>query len=273
MKTSLDHAQALTACLMRIKTTQPLIHNITNYVVMSLNANALLAIGASPVMAHAIEEVADFAKLAQALIINIGTLDSSWVRSMQTAMEGASPKIPIIFDPVGVGATHFRTKTAQQLLTHVAPQVIRGNAAEIIALAGSSLKNSKGVDSTYQSSEAYEAAKILSAHYNCVVIVSGAQDFIISKDMTYFIDNGHAIMSKVTGMGCTATALIGAFCAIESDYFTASVYAMAAMGIAGELAAIEASGPGSFQVAFVDQLYHLSEQDLSKFLKLTQQTP
>ncbi len=259
--------------LARIRHLQPLIHNITNYVAMPLNANALLAVGASPIMAHALEEVAAITQLAQALIINIGTLDTHWLSSMHTAMRVAKEQsIPIIIDPVGAGATPFRTQAVFSLLETALPQVIRGNAAEIMALAGQPLLKSKGVDSAYQSEKAYCAGKQLAERYNCTVVISGQQDFIINAQETYRIENGVALMRQVTGMGCTATALVGAFCAVHCNYLLAATYAMAAIGIAGELALTLANGPGSFQVQFLDALYHLPATEIACRLKLKQVT-
>ncbi len=256
--------------LTRIRTVQPLIHNITNYVAMSFNANALLAIGASPIMAHAVEEMDAIVQLAQALVINIGTLDVNWLASMTQAMQAARKKsIPIIVDPVGAGASAFRTDAVLALMNNVSPDVIRGNASEIKALAGESLAESKGVDSLYASEAAYAAGKHVAERYQCTVVVSGAQDFIIHAEKTHVIENGVPLMSRVTGMGCTATALIGAFCAVESDYFLASTSAMLVMGVAGELAGLLSHGPGSFHMQFLDTLYTLKEEDITDRMKLT----
>jgi hydroxyethylthiazole kinase len=260
--------------LMQIREQQPLIHNITNYVAMSLNANALLAIGASPIMAHAPEEVTDIVQLAKALVINIGTLDRDWLSSMSLAMQTAKEKsIPIVIDPVGAGATSFRTQAVLGLLERVAPQVIRGNASEILALAGQPLGVSKGVDSVYQSETACEAAQQLAKSYGCTVVVSGQQDFIIDHDNTYIIENGVELMRYVTTMGCTATALVGAFCTVGKDYALAATYAMAVMGIAGELALLTSQGPGSFQANFLDALYRLQEAEILARLKLRLGSP
>lgn len=273
LKENHTYATQIADGLARIRQLQPLIHNITNYVAMSLTANALLAIGASPVMAHATEEVIDMVQLAQALVINIGTLDTSLLKSMRTAMQTAREKaLPIIIDPVGAGATPFRTQAVLGLLETATPQIIRGNAAEIMALAGQSLTESKGVDSLHQSNKAYRSGQQLAKHYGCTVVISGQQDFIIHPQATYRIENGVALMRQVTAMGCTATALIGAFCAVQSDYLLAAISAMAVMGIAGELAYAQAEGPGSFQAQFLDALYYLEAKDIAQHLKLTQVT-
>lgn len=258
-------------CLAEVRRLHPIIHNITNYVAMPFNANALLAIGASPIMAHAHEEITNLIKISQALVINIGTLDPYWLKSMSLAMEcAAAQSIPIIVDPVGAGATRFRTQSVLSLLNSVAPQVIRGNASEIIALVGSTDLKSKGVDSAATPEQAYPAGQELAERYGCTVVISGAQDFIINYEKTLMIENGVPSMTQVTGMGCTASALVAACCAVQSDYFVAATAAMAIMGVAGELAWPSSQGPGSFQVQFLDRLFHLQEAEFLSHLKLNQ---
>lgn len=243
-------------------------HNITNFVVMNTTANALLALGASPVMAHAEEEVEEMAALAGALVVNIGTLSAAWVESMRRAMHSAAAHgRPIVFDPVGAGATRFRTETCLRLLQEVPPAIVRGNASEIRALAGTAAAT-KGVDSTDASEAALDAARALAARYDCVVTVSGATDFIVARDGVLSVANGHPMMPRVTGLGCTATALTGAFAAVNASRRDAAAHAMAAMGIAGEIAALDSPGPGTFQVRFLDALYLLAESDIRSRLKL-----
>lgn len=253
--------------LQNLREAGPLVHNITNYVVMNNTANALLSIGASPVMAHATEEVADMAALANALVINIGTLSQSWIEAMEIAMKSAvSNGVPIIIDPVGAGATSYRTGTVKQLISANAPDIIRGNASEIGALFSADVKT-KGVDSTRQSRSAIEAAQYLAGKYNCVVVVSGEVDYIITEYETRSAYNGHPLMGRVTGMGCTASSLIGAFAGAGISAPVASLSAMRVMGIAGEMAAEKADGPGSFQVHFLDALYQLDEKVIEYRLK------
>lgn len=248
--------------LQKVRNQAPLVHNITNYVVMNNTANALLAIGASPVMAHAVEEVAEMSTLASALVINIGTLSPQWITAMELAMTAAQGKgIPIVFDPVGAGATEFRTRTCLRLLDQTAPTVIRGNASEIMALAGDCVQT-KGVDSSAAASEAENAALALAGKYACVVSVSGAVDLITDGKQTARVYNGHPLMPKVTGLGCTATALIGAFCAINNDILVATSYAMTTMGMCGELAAAQAKGPGTLQLHLIDALYNLNNEQI-----------
>jgi len=254
----------------KIRSEAPLIHNITNYVAMNTTANALLSIGASPVMAHAIEEVAEMVGIAQALVINIGTLSQPWIESMVKAARTAKEKkIPIVLDPVGAGATKFRTDTAHRLLVEASPAIIRGNASEIRALYHAE-GATKGVDSAHSSDEAVDAAKALSQQYNCVVSVSGEVDIIIENDQCIRIHNGHPMMPKVTGLGCTASALTGAFAAVNPSPIVTAAHAMAVMGIAGEIAAKKAKGPGTLQLYFLDALYQLQEAAIKKRLRIEQ---
>jgi len=254
--------------ILRIRTEAPLVHNITNYVVMNTTANALLAIGASPVMAHATEEVAEMAGLARALVINIGTLSAPWIEAMLAAGAAARTRgIPVVLDPVGCGATQFRTGTAQKLIEAVKPAVIRGNASEIRALLRAD-QVTKGVDSLHTPDEVLEDALALSRSAQCVVVVSGAVDLIVEGDRVARVANGHAMMTQVTGMGCTASALTGAFVAINAAPFLAAAHAMATMGVAGEIAAERSIGPGSLQLNFLDTLYGQQAADFARRLKL-----
>lgn len=260
-------AQTIWADVQKLRETAPLVHNITNYVVMNNTANALLAIGASPVMAHAPEEVEEMVGIASALVINIGTLSREWIAAMELAMCAAAKKgIPIVFDPVGAGATTYRTQTCLDLLQKTAPTIIRGNASEIMALLDSSIKT-KGVDSSADGRTADAAAAALAKSYSCLVVVSGETDLVTDGSTRIYVNNGHALMPKVTGLGCTATALVGAFAAINSDLLAAASHAMAVMGICGELAAESSAGPASLQVNFVDSLFNLNEQQIARVLR------
>lgn len=252
----------------QIRVRSPLIHNITNYVVMNVTANALLAIGASPVMAHAVEEVEEMAEMADALVLNLGTLSMPWIEAMFLAAHRAKRRgIPIVLDPVGAGATTFRTRTATRVLKELGPTIVRGNASEILALGGAN-GSTKGVDSTFQSDQALDAAQALSEQFKCVVSVSGARDLVVEGTRVARIDNGHPMMARATGSGCIATALTGAFAAINPVAFEAAAHAMMLSGIAGELAAAAASGPGSYQVRFLDLLYGLSGDQLRLAIRM-----
>jgi hydroxyethylthiazole kinase len=250
-----------------IRERAPLVHNVTNLVVMDVTANALLAVGASPVMAHARQEVGDMAALAGALVLNMGTLDDGWVASILAALEAAREHgKPVVFDPVGAGATAYRTETARSMLTASGISVVRGNASEIAALAGAAGRT-KGVDSLDDSVHIAEAAAGLLEHCQAVVI-SGEKDVVVSRDTRCVLGNGCALMTRITGMGCTATAIVGAFLAVQNDPFLAAAHAMAVMGIAGEIACERSSGPGSLRVNFLDALSGLEEQTLAARLRV-----
>ncbi len=250
-----------------IREKSPLIHNITNYVVMNNTANGLLAIGASPVMAHAKEEVAEMTGIASALVLNIGTLDADRVEAMLIAGKTASAKgIPIVFDPVGAGATSYRTEVCKRIIEECKPDIIRGNASEITALRNAQEKT-KGVDSLISSEAALEPAKALAKHTGSVVVVSGQTDYITDGQKVGYIRNGDPGMARVTGMGCTATAVVAAFTAINPDSMEAGLHGMAVMGIAGERAAEKSQGNGSLQVHFLDELCNLNEDIIKNTLK------
>jgi hydroxyethylthiazole kinase len=254
--------------IQKIRAETPLVHNITNYVVMNTTANALLSIGASPVMAHAADEVEEMVAIASSLVINIGTLSNPWIDAMAKAARAATKRgIPIVLDPVGAGATRFRTETAQRLLSESRATVIRGNASEIRALCYAE-GATKGVDSLHGADEALEASTELSKRYHCSVSISGKVDLIVEGEQVIRVLNGHPMMSKVTGLGCTASALTGAFAAVNPSPLHAAAHAMAAMGIAGEIAAKKSDGPGTLQLHFLDALYQLSESDVRKRLKV-----
>jgi hydroxyethylthiazole kinase len=219
-------------------------------------------------MAHAEEEVAEMTALARSLVINIGTLSTPWIAAMFKAGEAARRNArPMILDPVGAGATTFRTTTARQLLAELSPAIVRGNASEIRALVYDE-QSTRGVDSAHQSEDAAQAADRLFTRHGCVVVTSGAVDLISSGGLTARVFNGHPLMPKVTGMGCTASALIGAFAAVNASAQDAAVNAMAVMGIAGELAADRARGPGTFLDQFLDALYLLKESDIRERVKV-----
>jgi len=251
-----------------IRARSPLVHNITNYVVMNLTANALLALGASPVMAHAIDEVEDMAGIADALVINIGTLSRPWIEAMEKAAAAAVRKgIPIVLDPVGAGATGFRTETALRLIAHYSPAIVRGNASEIRALALSE-KETKGVDSRHAADDALDAALALARRTGGAVSISGPVDVILDGRGLIRVSNGHPLMPRVTGLGCVASALTGAFAAVNRSPLEAAAHTMAVMGIAGEMAGAEARGPASFETRFLDALYNLDDKEIGRFLKL-----
>ncbi|TGN20977.1 hydroxyethylthiazole kinase [Leptospira idonii] len=264
-----NHLLSIIEDLSLVRKNSPLVHNITNYVVMNNTANALLAVGASPIMAHAIEEVEEMITISGALVINIGTLSEPWILAMEKAVAKAVKlSKPIVLDPVGAGASQLRNSTIRRILDAGSPSIIRGNASEILSTLSSSGKT-KGVDATDSSESAIETAQTLSRVTKGVVVVSGATDYIIQNEAIHKTSNGDPMMTKVTGLGCTASALCGAFAAVQNDHLRAATSAMAVMGIAGEMAKTKSTGPGSFQVHFLDALYEMKEDDIRKFYKET----
>jgi hydroxyethylthiazole kinase len=268
MSTLQFSAARCSAILQQIRARQPLVHNITNYVVMNNTANALLAIGASPAMVHAGEEVEEFVALSAALVINLGTLSPAWVKAMDAAACAANARgIPWVLDPVGAGATTYRTDTATAL-AHLRPACIRGNASEILVLAGATAAKIKGVDSAQGSAEALDAARRLAQATGAVVAVTGATDYVTDGTALLGLANGHPLMARVTGLGCTATALIGAALAVEPDRAAAAAAGLTFVALAGEIAAEKSPGPGSLQVHLLDALHQLDAATIARRLKM-----
>jgi len=242
------------ADLRAMRERKPLVHQITNYVVMNETANATLAIGALPVMAHAPQEVEEMASVAGALVLNIGTLSEHWVAAMLAAGHAANRAgAPIVLDPVGAGATTYRTETAKRLLGELEIAVVRGNAAEVATLAGQKAEirgvESVGAAASPQLAEA--AAKAL----GCVASVTGPVDHVSDGGRSYAVANGHPLLGTVTGTGCMATAMTGCFLAVRSDApLEAAAEALVAFGVAAEDAAEGAKGPGTFHAALYDAL-------------------
>lgn len=262
----LAHKAALN--LTALRNQKPLIHNITNFVVMNFTANALLAFGASPVMAHAPEEVEEMVSFAGALVLNIGTLTHSWVDAMLMAGKKANELgIPIVLDPVGAGATAFRTASAMKLMDALSISVVRGNASEVLSLAGKD-SQTKGVDAVHRVDEAEETAVALSRKLDATLAITGSVDLVTDGKHVLRVFNGHERMGQVTGTGCTATALIGAFLAVDGDRLEATATALAAYGLAGEDAALESKGPGSFHPALLDALFNLDTEQLVKKIRI-----
>ncbi|MGA2959518.1 MAG: hydroxyethylthiazole kinase [Thermodesulfobacteriota bacterium] len=265
-----DMAKKAAESLRRVRERKPLVHNITNFVVMNYTANALLACGASPVMAHAAEEVEEMVSLAGALVLNIGTLSPPWIQAMLKAGKKANAlHVPVILDPVGAGATRLRTDSARRLIEELSIQVIRGNASEILSLAREeSGSRTKGVDSVHTVDQVTETAVALAKDLKTTLAITGAVDLITDGVRICRVMNGHEMMSHVTGTGCTATVIIGAFLAVNSDPLEAATQGLSYFGLAGEKAAAEALGPGSFQIALLDALYEMKEEDLKAGAKI-----
>lgn len=236
-----------------VREQSPLVQYITNYVSMDIAANVLNAVGASPAMVHDPHEAGEFARIASAVGINIGTPSPSWVDGMTAAAAAAHEAgTPWVVDPVAVGATSYRRGIVTDLLTH-RPTVVRGNASEILAIATSEA-GGRGVDSEVASLDALLGARRLAEELSSVVVVTGRQDVITDGVRTAVVHGGHAFMPMVTALGCSATALVAACCAVTDDPFDGSVAAMAMFAVAGQRAGREAAGPGSFRVRFLDEL-------------------
>ena len=247
----------------RVREKRPLVHHITNYVTVNDCANITLCAGGAPVMADAPEEAAEMAAVADALVLNIGTLNAAQIESMVLAGRMANERgIPVILDPVGAGATRFRTETAQRLLEDLKVTVLKGNAGEIGIIAGAGAVV-RGVDSHGVSGDPVTIARRLAKTLGCTVAVSGATDIVTDGKTTLLVENGHPMMGSISGTGCMAASVIGTFCAGSEDPLTASAAAFAALGLAGERAAVVAKGPFSFKTALFDKLANLTPQDLA----------
>lgn len=245
--------------LKMLRDKKPLIHNITNFVVMNYTANVLLAAGASPVMAHAQEEVEEMAAIAGAVVLNIGTLSHDWIESMiKAGWKANRMNIPIILDPVGSGATTFRTESVRRIINELSISVIRGNASEVLSIARRE-SGTKGVDSAHTVDDASDAAIALAKDLGVTVVITGEVDLVTDGNRILRVHNGHPMMGKVTGTGCAATAVIGAFLAVDNDPVTASATALAYYGLSGEIGIEKADGPGSFMIASLDALYNTNE--------------
>jgi hydroxyethylthiazole kinase len=254
--------------LRAIRERKPLVHQITNFVVMNETANATLALGALPVMAHAPQEVEEMAAAASALVLNIGTLADDWVEAMLLAGRAANRAgVPVVLDPVGAGATSYRTATARRLLDELDVAVARGNSAEIATLAGraAEIRGVEAVASGAGPELAREAARAL----GCVAAVTGPVDHVSDGETVHSVANGHELLGTVTGTGCMSTAITGCFLAVQPDALAAATEALVAFGVAGEDAATEARGPGSFHAALYDALHALDPETLDSRANVT----
>lgn len=266
---STETQQSCAEALAALKAARPLVHNITNYVAMDISANALLAIGASPAMVHAAEEVEAFTAISSALVLNIGTLSPAWVVAMKKAQRTAQARaIPVVLDPVGVGATPYRTQVATELL-EAGVTVVRGNASEVMALAGSALGPTRGVDSSHGAEEAEAAGLSIAARYRCVVAITGEVDLVCAAGAVTRVAGGHPLMPAITAMGCSLSGLVGAFCGATQDPAQATTAALACYAVAGKRASEGAAGPGSFRVRFLDELYALTPERLAAEVELS----
>ncbi|HXY81282.1 MAG TPA: hydroxyethylthiazole kinase [Gaiellaceae bacterium] len=251
------------ATLRTIRERKPLVHQITNYVVMNETANATLALGALPVMAHAVEEVEEMAAIASALVLNIGTLSERWIEAMLLAGRAATARrIPVVLDPVGAGATRYRTETARRILDVVGVTVLRGNAGEVATLAGAEAEV-RGVESMAVGVDPAELAREAARRLGVIASVTGPVDHVSDGERVLAVANGHALLAAVTGTGCMSTALTGCFLAVRPEQpLEAAACALAAFGVAAEDAAAGTQGPGTFHVRLYDALYALDPDAL-----------
>jgi hydroxyethylthiazole kinase len=271
-------AADLFAFAARVRERAPLVHCLTNLVVTNFTANVLLALGAAPAMVVAREEVAGFAPLANAVSVNLGTLDLPQSKSIRAAVDAANGAgKPWVLDPVAVGPLKFRTEFAFDLL-ELHPAVIRGNASEIISLSGGATSG-RGVDSTALADAALDAAQLLALKTRAVVAVTGPTDYVTDGRRTVTLSNGSVLMTRVTGVGCALSATVAAFIGVAGvdasadDYWLATVAALAVSAVAGELAARDAALPGSFAVAYLDRLASLDAASFAAALVMREVTP
>lgn len=254
-----------------VRSRTPLVHHITNVVTINDCANVTLAIGASPVMATSVKEVEQMVQLANALVLNIGTINTETFSAMRLAGKAANEKgIPVIFDPVGVGATTYRKKLAEELLNKVRVTIIRGNASEIDSLAGGKAKM-RGVDAEDESLEVRQLTIKTANLFSCIVAVSGKVDTVSNGKEIVRIENGDTWLTKVTGTGCMTTSLIGSFAGVTDDYFSASIAGLSTMGLAGERAKrnlSEREGIGQFKVKLIDEIFHLDKYIWGKEVRI-----
>ena len=257
-------ANTPTEIMARVRARKPLVHHITNFVVMNQTANITLCAGALPVMAHAKEEIAEMTSSASALVLNLGTLWPEQVEAMLLAGRRANERgIPIVLDPVGAGATRLRTDSARRLLSELSIAIVRANVAETAVLAGLEA-NISGVESLSATEDAASVAFKFAQQHGCVAAVTGPIDVVTDGSRVFNVANGHPLMGKVTGTGCMATSVVAAYAAVEHDYVMAAASALAAYGLAGEIAAERAHGPGTFQVHLYDALAGLTEEVLQR---------
>lgn len=265
------NAKQLSDVFTLVREKHPLVHHITNYVTVNDCANITICAGGAPVMADAPEEVAEMAGVAGALVLNIGTLNKAQIEAMILAGRMANDrKIPVILDPVGAGATRFRTRTAERLMSELKISILKGNAGEIGVLAGAE-GNVRGVDSQGLAGDAAEIVRDFAKAEKLTVVASGPTDIVTDGKYVFLVRNGHPMMGCISGTGCMAASVTGVFAAESPDPVLASAAALATFGIAGERAAAGARGPFSFKTALFDELARLTPADLAADARITSQ--
>jgi hydroxyethylthiazole kinase len=254
--------------LERVRQQKPVVHHLTNWVTIYDCAQVVKSLGASPVMAHAREEVADMVQIASALVLNIGTLTIDMVEAMKHAARSANRKgIPVVLDVCGAGATALRDRKCQELLDEARIDVIKGNASEVARVSGESV-TTKGVDATEVAGDLKSLAEELARQRHATVVITGKEDIVADGKKTYLVRNGHVMMTSVVGTGCMATSVIGAFAAVERDLGLAAACALVCYGVAAEMAAAKSSGPASFKENLLDCLYRLDRAAVDKLQRL-----
>ena len=254
--------------LEKIRADKPVVHHLTNWVTIYDCANIVKALGGSPVMAHAKEEVAQMAGIASSLVLNIGTLTPEFVQAMKIAAKSANKKgIPVILDVCGAGATQLRDKKSFELLDEARINIIKGNASEIARISGESVAT-KGVDAGHVGKDMREIARDLARRRKCSVVVTGKEDIVTNGIKDYIIKNGHPMMTHVVGTGCMATSCIGAFSAVESDLAYAAASALICFEIAAECAVKLSGGPGTFKEKLFDCIFNLDKKTIDRMQKV-----
>jgi len=256
------------ALLERIRKSKPVVHHLTNWVTIYDCANIVKVLGASPVMAHAKEEVAEMAQIASSLVLNIGTLTPEFVEAMKIAAMSANKKgIPVILDACGAGATQLRDKKCFELLDETKINLIKGNISEIARISGEAVKT-KGVDAGHVAKDMATIARDLARRRKCTVVATGKEDIVTDGKLTYIIKNGHPLMTQVVGTGCMSTSAIGTFCAVEPDLAYAAACGLSCFEIAAEQAAKTAGGPGTFKEKLYDFIFNLDQKTIDKMQRI-----
>lgn len=256
--------------LKAVREKKPLVHHLTNWVTIYDCAQVVKSFGASPVMAHAPEEVADMANLASALVLNIGTLTTEFIESMKTAARAANERgIPVVLDVCGAGATTFRDHKSFELLKTARIGIIKGNASEIARIAGRDVRT-RGVDAAVVREDLRDIARLLACERECIVVITGKEDIIADPRLIYTVRNGDEMMAHVVGTGCMAASVIGTFAGASPHDMTAAAAAgLACYEIAAELAVKQCAGPASFKERLLDRIFHLTKEETESMQKIT----
>ncbi|KAJ3369241.1 hypothetical protein HDU91_007414 [Kappamyces sp. JEL0680] len=271
---ALSMSVAVSNLVKTLRATTPLVHHITNFVVMNDTANATLALGASPIMAQNVQEAGDLGRIVGALLLNYGTLNQEFIDGMFEAGRHANSNgVPVVFDPVGAGASELRKRTMRALLTRIKMDVVKGNAGEISAVVGSGEVEMRGVDSVGDMKDPAVVVAKAARQEHCVVAMTGVVDYVSDGERTYAIRNGHEWLGKITGSGCMATTAIASYCAVAGqDPLVGAIAGLVSVGVAAEIAATrpDVHGPSSFKTAFLDELYNLTPEKLAKMGRIEQ---